>query len=106
MNQHDSCCYILDIIRILRINLCNLTCTALIMVSGSAGQNKQHLKGRQDKGLTQKDLATKIYEKPQITVEYESGKVITNNQVMGKIERAILHGKDIGQPLEAKPKKK
>uniref|UniRef100_A0A671MFT6 HTH cro/C1-type domain-containing protein n=1 Tax=Sinocyclocheilus anshuiensis TaxID=1608454 RepID=A0A671MFT6_9TELE len=90
MNQHDSCCYILYIIRILHINLCNLTCSALIMVR-SAGQNKQHLKGRQDKGLTQKDLATKIYEKPQIIAEYESGK---------------LRGKDIGQPLEAKPKKK
>ncbi|XP_016415041.1 endothelial differentiation-related factor 1 homolog [Sinocyclocheilus rhinocerous] len=46
-------------------------------------------KGRQDKGLTQKDLATKINEKPQIIAEYESGKVIPNNQVMGKIERAI-----------------
>uniref|UniRef100_A0A9J8AFN7 HTH cro/C1-type domain-containing protein n=1 Tax=Cyprinus carpio carpio TaxID=630221 RepID=A0A9J8AFN7_CYPCA len=84
----------------------------------SAGQNKQHLvtkntakldreteelhhqrvplevgkviqKGRQDKGLTQKDLATKINEKPQIIAEYESGKAIPNNQVMGKIERAI-----------------
>uniref|UniRef100_A0A667YRB9 Endothelial differentiation-related factor 1 n=1 Tax=Myripristis murdjan TaxID=586833 RepID=A0A667YRB9_9TELE len=106
--------------------------------TGSAGQNKQHLvtkntakldreteelhhervtlevgkviqKGRQDKGMTQKDLATKINEKPQIIADYESGKAIPNNQVMGKIERAIglkLRGKDIGLPLEAKPKKK
>lgn len=104
----------------------------------SAGQNKQHLvtkntakldreteelhhdrvplevgkviqKGRQDKGLTQKDLATKINEKPQVIADYESGKAIPNNQVLGKVERAIglkLRGKDIGQPLEAKPKKK
>ncbi|KAI4880023.1 hypothetical protein NFI96_018971 [Prochilodus magdalenae] len=104
----------------------------------AAGQNKQHLvtkntakldreteelhhervtlevgkviqKGRQDKGLTQKDLATKINEKPQVIADYEAGKAIPNNQVMGKIERAIglkLRGKDIGLPLEAVPKKK
>lgn len=104
----------------------------------SAGQNKQHLVtkntakldreteelhhdrvplevgkviqlGRQEKGLTQKDLATKINEKPQVIADYESGKAIPNNQVLGKIERAIgmkLRGKDIGQPLEAKSKKK
>lgn len=65
--------------------------------------------GRQNQGLTQKDLATKINEKPQIIGDYESGKAIPNNQVMGKIERAIglkLRGKDIGKPLEAVPKKK
>ncbi|KAM9518755.1 endothelial differentiation-related factor 1 homolog [Salvelinus alpinus] len=104
----------------------------------SAGQNKQHLvtkntakldreteelqhlrvslevgkviqQGRQNSGLTQKDLATKINEKPQVIADYECGKAIPNNQVMGKIERAIglkLRGKDIGLPLEAKPKKK
>nr|ACQ58424.1 Endothelial differentiation-related factor 1 homolog [Anoplopoma fimbria] len=104
----------------------------------SAGQNKQHLvtkntskldreteelhhervplevgkyiqQGRGDKGLTQKDLATKINEKPQVIADYECGKAIPNNQVMGKIERVLglkLRGKDIGLPLEAKPKKK
>ncbi|XP_067295969.1 endothelial differentiation-related factor 1 homolog [Pseudorasbora parva] len=104
----------------------------------SAGQNKQHLvtkntakldheteelhhqrvslevgkviqKARQDQGLTQKDLATKISEKPQVIADYECGKAIPNNQVMGKIERVLglkLRGKEIGQPLEAKPKKK
>ncbi|XP_044030938.1 endothelial differentiation-related factor 1 homolog [Siniperca chuatsi] len=104
----------------------------------SAGQNKQHLVtkntakldreteelhhdrvplevgkviqlGRQERGLTQKDLATKINEKPQVIADYECGRAIPNNQVMGKIERAIgmkLRGKDIGQPLDAKPKKK
>jgi len=104
----------------------------------SAGQNKQHpvtkntakldreteelhhdrvplevgkviQKGRQERGLTQKDLATKINEKPQVIADYECGRAIPNNQVMGKIERAIgmkLRGKDIGLPLEAKPKKK
>uniref|UniRef100_A0A8C2UGB7 HTH cro/C1-type domain-containing protein n=1 Tax=Chinchilla lanigera TaxID=34839 RepID=A0A8C2UGB7_CHILA len=50
--------------------------------------------GRQSKGLTQKDLATKINE---------NGRAIPNNQVLGKIERAIglrLRGKDIGKPVE------
>ncbi|XP_027137779.1 endothelial differentiation-related factor 1 homolog isoform X2 [Larimichthys crocea] len=84
----------------------------------SAGQNKQHLVtkntakldreteelhhdrvplevgkviqlGRQENGLTQKDLATKINEKPQVIADYEAGRAIPNNQVMGKIERAI-----------------
>uniref|UniRef100_A0AAZ1Y3B7 HTH cro/C1-type domain-containing protein n=1 Tax=Oreochromis aureus TaxID=47969 RepID=A0AAZ1Y3B7_OREAU len=105
--------------------------------AGAAGQNKQHLvtkntakldreteelhhdrvplevgkviqQGRQEKGLTQKDLATKINEKPQVIADYECGRAIPNNQVMGKIERAIglkLRGKDIGQPLEPKTKK-
>lgn len=104
----------------------------------AAGQNKQHVvtkntakldreteelhhdrvplevgkviqQGRQSKGLTQKDLATKINEKPQVIADYECGKAIPNNQVMGKIERAIglrLRGKEIGQPFEVLPKKK
>lgn len=103
----------------------------------SAGQNKQHLVtkntakldreteelhhtrvplevgkviqlGRQNKGLTQKDLATKINEKPQIIADYEAGKAIPNNQIMGKIERAIglkLRGREIGQPMDPGPKK-
>ncbi|NXI90508.1 EDF1 factor, partial [Psophia crepitans] len=106
--------------------------------AGAAGQNKQHFitkntakldreteelhhdrvplevgkviqQGRQSKGMTQKDLATKINEKPQVIADYESGRAIPNNQVMGKIERAIglkLRGKDIGKPLETGPKGK
>jgi len=65
--------------------------------------------GRSAKGLTQKDLATKINEKPQIIAEYETGKAIPNNQVLAKIERALgtkLRGKDIGKPLDPGPKKK
>nr|CAG4651476.1 EOG090X0ILG [Simocephalus serrulatus]SVE94615.1 EOG090X0ILG [Simocephalus serrulatus] len=60
-------------------------------------------KGRQDKGFTQKDLATKINEKPQVITDYEAGRGIPNQQIIGKIERAIgikLRGKDKGQPLE------
>ncbi|KAK7094653.1 endothelial differentiation-related factor 1-like [Littorina saxatilis] len=58
--------------------------------------------GRQNKGFTQKDLAQRINEKQQVINEYESGRAIPNNQVMGKLERAIgikLRGKDKGQPL-------
>lgn len=64
--------------------------------------------GRQAKGLTQKDLATKICEKPQIVQEYESGKAIPNQQILGKLERALgvkLRGTGIGSPLETKPAK-
>lgn len=59
-------------------------------------------KGRQDKGLSQKDLATKINEKPTIINDYEAGRGIPNQQVLAKIERVLgvkLRGKDIGAPL-------
>ncbi|XP_050301803.1 endothelial differentiation-related factor 1 homolog [Anthonomus grandis grandis] len=58
--------------------------------------------GRQSKGWSQKELATKINEKPQIITDYEAGKGIPNNVILGKIERAIgmkLRGKDKGKPL-------
>ncbi|KAL9989510.1 hypothetical protein ACROYT_G004070 [Oculina patagonica] len=57
---------------------------------------------RMEKKLTQKDLATKINEKPQIVMDYESGKAIPNNQVLGKLERTLgikLRGKEKGMPL-------
>ncbi|KAI3657201.1 hypothetical protein MP638_006989 [Amoeboaphelidium occidentale] len=60
---------------------------------------------RQKLGMTQKDLGVKINEKPQIVQEYESSKAIPNQQVLGKLERALgvkLRGKDIGQPLGPK----
>lgn len=63
---------------------------------------------RQAKGMTQKDLGTKINEKPQVIAEYESGKAVPNPQILSKMERALgvkLRGKDIGQPLGG-PKKK
>jgi len=76
-------------------------------VSLSVGRLIQ--KGRQQKEMTQKQLATKINEKPQVINEYESGKAIPNNQVLGKIERCIgikLRGKDKGKPLGGPPAKK
>ncbi|XP_045205292.1 endothelial differentiation-related factor 1-like [Mercenaria mercenaria] len=63
---------------------------------------------RQAKGWTQKELATKINEKPQVINEYESGKAIPNNTIMSKLERNLgvrLRGKDRGQALGG-PKKK
>lgn len=36
-----------------------------------------------------KPLPQKINEKPQVIADYECGRAIPNNQVMGKIERAI-----------------
>eukprot|EP00070_Physeter_catodon_P006969 XP_007115005.2 endothelial differentiation-related factor 1-like isoform X2 [Physeter catodon] len=47
---------------------------------------------RQSKGLTQKGQATKINEKPQVIADYEGGRAIPINQVLGKIERAIDMG--------------
>lgn len=64
--------------------------------------------GRNEKKLTQKELATRINEKPQVINEYESGRAIPNQQVLAKIERVIglkLRGKDKGKPLGG-PKKK
>lgn len=64
-------------------------------------------KGRQDKGLTQKDLASKVNEKPNVINDYEAGRAVPNQQLLGKIERAVgvkLRGKDIGSPLHP-PKK-
>lgn len=57
---------------------------------------------RQKAGKTQKELATEISERPQIITEYESGKAIPNQQILGKLERALkvkLRGSNIGAPL-------
>lgn len=65
--------------------------------------------GRQAKGLSQKDLATKINEKPQIVNDYEASRGIPNNIILGKMERVLgikLRGKDIGQPLAPPSAKK
>ena len=48
------------------------------------------------KSLTQKQLATLINEKPNVIAEYEQGKAIPNNQILGKLERKLgvkLRGK-------------
>lgn len=67
-------------------------------------------KARQDKGMTQKDLATKINEKPTVVNEYEAGKAPNpNQQILAKMERALgvkLRGQNIGAPLEPRGAKK
>ncbi|XP_012286722.1 endothelial differentiation-related factor 1 homolog [Orussus abietinus] len=58
--------------------------------------------GRQGKGMSQKDLATKVNEKAQVINDYEAGRGIPNQMVIGKIERVLgikLRGKDRGKPL-------
>jgi len=70
---------------------------------------KAIMQGRQAKGMTQKDLATSINEKPQIVAEMESGRAVMNQQVLGKLERSLgvkLRGKEIGTPLGPRGKKK
>ncbi|KAL6077059.1 multiprotein-bridging factor 1 [Balamuthia mandrillaris] len=59
-------------------------------------------KARQAKGWTQKELGTRINEKPTVVNEYEQAKAIPNNQILSKMERQLgvkLRGKDIGEPL-------
>lgn len=66
---------------------------------------KAIMKGRNDKGLTQKDFATKICEKIQVVNEYENGKAVPNHAILAKMERVLeikLRGKDRGQPLAPK----
>lgn len=55
---------------------------------------------RQEKKWTQKDLAQQINEKPTIINDYESGKAIPNQQIIGKLNRAL------GTQLPKIPKKK
>ncbi|CEP18711.1 hypothetical protein [Parasitella parasitica] len=64
--------------------------------------------GRQNKELKQGQLAQLINERPQVVAEYESGKAIPNQNILGKMERALgikLRGKNIGDPLTVGKKK-
>lgn len=44
---------------------------------------------RMTKSITQKQLATLINEKPNVVAEYEQGRAIPNNQILGKLERKL-----------------
>jgi len=44
---------------------------------------------RMEKGLSQKDCAQKINEKPSVLQDYESGKAIPNAQILSKLERLL-----------------
>ena len=46
-------------------------------------------KARQQKGMTQKELALKISERPQVVADYEAGRAVPSQQVLIKLERAL-----------------
>lgn len=59
-------------------------------------------RARAEKGMTQKDLATKINERTTVINDYEACKAVPNQQILGKLERVLgikLRGKDLGQPI-------
>uniref|UniRef100_A0AC35TNL9 HTH cro/C1-type domain-containing protein n=1 Tax=Rhabditophanes sp. KR3021 TaxID=114890 RepID=A0AC35TNL9_9BILA len=62
-------------------------------------------KARADQGMSQKDLATKVNEKPTVITDYENGKALPNQQIISKLERALnvrLRGKEMGKPFPSK----
>lgn len=70
-----------------------------------ASVGKTISKARLEKKMTQKDLATKVNEKPNVINDYEAGRAVPNQQLLGKLERALgvkLRGKNIGEPLFGK----
>lgn len=74
----------------------------------SVGKAMAKARGEKTPPMTQKDLATKVNEKPSVINDYESGKAVPSQTVLAKLERALgvkLRGKEIGSPLVA-PKKK
>lgn len=56
-------------------------------VSKSFAQALQ--RARLAKKMTQKDLATKIHEKPQVVMQYETGKAIPQPAIVQKLSRAL-----------------
>ncbi|KAF9920940.1 multiprotein-bridging factor 1 [Linnemannia zychae] len=59
-------------------------------------------KARIELKLTQKELGVKVNEKQTVINDYEAGRAVPNQQILGKLERALgvkLRGKDIGSPL-------
>ncbi|KAG0350754.1 multiprotein-bridging factor 1 [Podila minutissima] len=68
----------------------------------TADVGKIMAKARIEKKITQKELSAVVHEKPSVINDYEAGRAVPNQQVLGKIERALgvrLRGKDIGSPL-------
>lgn len=51
--------------------------------------SKAITQARLAKKLNQKQLGQMINEKPQVIQQYESGKAIPNQQIIGKLERAL-----------------
>ena len=60
------------------------------------------MKGRNAKKLSQKDLAQRINEKPNVINNYEQSKAIPNHQILMKMQKVLgikLVGKNIGDSL-------
>ncbi|KAF9165157.1 multiprotein-bridging factor 1 [Actinomortierella ambigua] len=58
--------------------------------------------------LSQKDLGVKVNEKQTVINDYEAGRAVPNQQILGKLERVLgvkLRGKEIGAPLTFGKKK-
>ncbi|CCX07060.1 multi protein bridging factor 1-domain-containing protein [Pyronema domesticum] len=78
-------------------------------IDKEVGKAMSKARGEKTPPMTQKDLATKVNEKPSVINDYESGRAVPNQQVLAKLERALgvkLRGKDIGSPLGPKGAKK
>jgi len=74
----------------------------------SVGKAMAQARQAKEPPMSQKDLATKVNEKQSVINDYESGRAVPNQQLLGKLERALgvkLRGKDIGSPIGG-PKKK
>ncbi|KAK6526316.1 multiprotein-bridging factor 1 [Orbilia ellipsospora] len=74
-------------------------------VSMDVGKAMQKARTAKEPPMSQKELATKINEKPSVINDYESGRAQPSQQVLAKLERALgvkLRGKDIGSPLGPK----
>ena len=61
---------------------------------------KALMQARTAKKMTQKDLGTKINEKPQVIQQYECGKAVPQPQIIGKLERAL--GVKLPRPKKVK----
>jgi len=51
---------------------------------------KALMQARMAKKMSQKDLGTKINEKPQVIQQYEQGKAVPNPAIISKLERALV----------------
>jgi ribosome-binding protein aMBF1 (putative translation factor) len=56
---------------------------------GEQRRIRQDKKDANGKSMSQKDLATKINEKPQVIAEYESGRAVPNTALLAKMERVL-----------------
>ncbi|KAI5811653.1 multi protein bridging factor 1-domain-containing protein [Peziza echinospora] len=71
-------------------------------IDASVGKAMAKARSEMTPTMTQKDLATKVNEKPSVINDYESGRAVPDQKVLSKLERALgvkLRGKEIGAPL-------